>query len=1680
MGVPKFFRFISERYPLISTPFPVDPPKVDNLYLDMNGIIHNCVHSSPGNTDLASSKRYADIPTAARSPNDIYLDVFKYVDNLVSLLTPRRLLYLAVDGVAPRAKMNQQRSRRFRSARERAEEHERKQRDDPIYKAARVTPFDSNCITPGTAFMYGLSHALRFFVARKISEDPTWKSITVVLSGPESPGEGEHKLMEYIRAVRESNKLPANTRHCVYGLDADLIMLAIVTHEPDFFLLREKVDFTAFWKKKNGPRTASALDIITFGEFELMSIGVVREYITLELGADGNNHLPFFDKERVLDDFVFILMLIGNDFLPNLPTLDIADGTLSVMLHLYKRIFPLLGGYLTDAGSISPLRFEFFLSKLALLEEEVLRHRKELASSSSRDERGGRKRGARTLSYSPSELDNVFELYAPEGSDPLPQPLPPPQLRQEIASIKAILENNIELTELKNEYYAEKFGREFMDIDNPDPKQRHELVRHYVEGICWTLKYYTEGCRQWRWYFPFHYAPLASDIGSVESILQNAQFQFLVKDTPFCPWEQLLSVLPPSSSWCLPKPYQALMMSAGSTLREFYPAEFKTDLNCKRNDWEAVVLLPFVDEKRLLSAIASIRKTDLSELELACNTLGPALVYQYCDKPTSTVIPSPFPNRLSSFTSRVKTTPLQLPFIREGCSFSPFVTAGTKPATEFNDLPTLGHYSFEPPELLSVGVNIFGTPSRNTSLVLRLKPPTSSYEGKCSSSDEEDDNDDRDGTKDEKSDSGQSSSRAHMQTFDDQDYENVEPTTILSNRGLTLGFPACYSFPWARVCSIQTIMTASTTYSIEGSIVVSRPTPPNIFQQTAAAIVSMMLQKCAIDISKPKIIIGVREERPISTETKTSSEQNPANDEIIHQHEYMIRKSPPRLWDDLNAPADKGNYKENAQLSSGQVVLYVGHGAYFGHLCTVQSTSNKLVKVKFNRAVGAAREPPFGYRVVSASNAQRWLPLSRLAAEVGFSIPTIDAFLGSVRVKLAREREEVDIGLGVKYIARGLYVPGYARRDDRNHFTFSERCVQLLRRYSRAFPALFTGIESRSRSSMKGNVVHIGEELLPRISASNVDDALRAAQAWLAVQDIAKVPLVHTRSEVLPRDAVLDLERQASIMIKLREDYEATLTGGDATCLTKEVLRITLRTGREGLDPARYAQKNTQGFSPSNTFHSDPQFLQHHQTTSNAISAPQFFDPVSPLATGLRLGDRVVNWLVGATVPFGLRGSVVGIHPPAENDESGSESPKTNIPINTAFVEVVFDEGFIGGGSLGGRCSDGRGKAVEANSLFIIRPERDNAYYSKKFARAAARVSPQASSSTSGGADTDSPSEAVAKAAMQRFEEAVNKIKEKQKKSSKMKQSSKFVKESETEHNLKSNQDVSNIQKTVQVAGEASNHPEEGMNSGAAGQYSADEVQEFAQAQLAQLSCAEPLSDPSDPTPDPTVESLDAKPEPITDPEPELELEMNQNAVVFKNHAARCSVSTGHQQREHFGSASAESNMRSYAEAVGTAHRTRSGLASTMDKNAVIDGVGGHRPTDLVGTAESPMPLPSFVRQRGTRQGRSGGTSGQVETRTGGGRKKNKNQQQKGHSHKQSGASHDVKLSEAEILAQALLKQMQVKEQTSDESSRVYDDGCVRAKGGEQEDAPVGNDNDDEYVALWRQLQSTAGKKEGS
>lgn len=562
MGVPKFFRWLSERYPSISMLIAESRiPEFDSLYLDMNGIIHNCTHSD------------SDSPTFRMTEDQMFIAIFNYIEHLFGKIKPKKLFYMAVDGVAPRAKMNQQRARRFRTALD-AENAKEKAIQQGL-EMPKEDAFDSNCITPGTEFMQKLTKQLKYFINKKISEDTDWQGVEIVLSGHEVPGEGEHKIMEYIRCSKAQPDYESNVRHCLYGLDADLIMLGLLSHDPHFCLLREEVTFGRQVSKK--PKE------LEHQNFYLLHLSVVREYLELEfqeLEQDGVLDFPF-DMERVIDDFILMAFFVGNDFLPNLPNLHINEGALALMFKLYKEVLPKMGGYINEQGVINVQRLGMLVTALSAVEYRFFEAENSDAQwikskkDPSIDYSTSQQKKELTLTPAQKEILKTVKKYVLNRSDKTCEPLDLPptlpardrafveQLADELRLPWSSIDNengdrfmrltlpptqcdsddeedeeasvavqriirkyekakvqemtpeeaqksaqekyDAKFLEWKDNYYRTKFG---WGLDNKEEMKK--LAQNYVQGLQWVLFYYYRGIASWPWFFQYHYAPMIS------------------------------------------------------------------------------------------------------------------------------------------------------------------------------------------------------------------------------------------------------------------------------------------------------------------------------------------------------------------------------------------------------------------------------------------------------------------------------------------------------------------------------------------------------------------------------------------------------------------------------------------------------------------------------------------------------------------------------------------------------------------------------------------------------------------------------------------------------------------------------------------------------------------------------------------------------------------------------------------------------------------------------------------------------------------------------------------------------------------------------------------------------------------------------------------------------------------
>jgi 5'-3' exonuclease len=117
------------------------------------------------------------------------------------------------------------------------------------------------------------------------------------------------------------------------------------------------------------------LDITKTFNFQLIFISLLREYFEIEYAVLAQQMKMRLDIERIIDDFVFFCFFIGNDFLPSLSALDIAEGSLDSLIDLYKRHLPEMTDYITEAGTIYWDRAEPFINMLGEHELESFKMR---------------------------------------------------------------------------------------------------------------------------------------------------------------------------------------------------------------------------------------------------------------------------------------------------------------------------------------------------------------------------------------------------------------------------------------------------------------------------------------------------------------------------------------------------------------------------------------------------------------------------------------------------------------------------------------------------------------------------------------------------------------------------------------------------------------------------------------------------------------------------------------------------------------------------------------------------------------------------------------------------------------------------------------------------------------------------------------------------------------------------------------------------------------------------------------------------------------------------------------------------------------------------------------------------------------------------------------------------------
>lgn len=521
MGVPAYFSYIIKNYPKIIRTID-NLQEVHNLYLDCNSIIYDALYSIKENKGIIT--------------NTIINKVCEKLEFYISSIKPTSHVFIAFDGVAPVAKLEQQRTRRYRSKLI-------SQINESLDKDKFKLDFDSTCITPGTIFMHNLSKNIK----SKFKDPNKFNVDKITVSCSDEHGEGEHKLFEYIRNNINYHK-DKNT--VIYGLDADLIMLSI-NHLPiskNIYLFRETPEFI---KQLDNSLDANKLYMI--------DIPKLAERISFQLnqGSEIENTV----KDNKIYDYILLCFFLGNDFMPHFPALNIRTNGIQILIETYASLFTDTEDFLVNNQEITWKNIRKLISKIAENEEQYI-----VEEYLSRNKQEKHFIRANTPEEKMDKLNRIPLLE-----------------RHEEHYI------NPTLPGWQDRYYERLFHMEINE------ERRKQICFNYMEALEWTMKYYTHGCIDWRWKYNYNYAPLLEDLVKFIPYFQTSFFEKENLNV-VSPYTQLSYVLPRSSLNLLPKDIETRLLKEHP---EWYNENVDACWCFCKYFWECHMLLPNIDLEKI-------------------------------------------------------------------------------------------------------------------------------------------------------------------------------------------------------------------------------------------------------------------------------------------------------------------------------------------------------------------------------------------------------------------------------------------------------------------------------------------------------------------------------------------------------------------------------------------------------------------------------------------------------------------------------------------------------------------------------------------------------------------------------------------------------------------------------------------------------------------------------------------------------------------------------------------------------------------------------------------------------------------------------------------------------------------------------------------------------------------------
>jgi 5'-3' exoribonuclease 1 len=638
------------------------------------------------------------------------------------------------------------------------------------------------------------------------------------------------------------------------------------------------------------------------------------------------------------------------------------------------------------------------------------------------------------------------------------------------------------LKQWKADYYKEK-----MDIDIDNQQQMDGLVGAYIVGIQWVLKYYYEGVASWGWFYPYHYAPKISDL---KNVVRFQDHEFTIGQ-PFKPFEQLMGVLPSLSKKLLPAAYRDLMTDIASPIIDFYPRNFDLDMNGKKQDWEAIVKIPFIDEKRLLEAMKN-REQRLTKEEASMTRLGTSYKFVYDtelakkDPEEWPVYPSPLPGVFPDIHHcLVREDVYKLPSLTEKDlkfrkGLLPGAKVGQNALAGFPSLQTIP-YTYE---IKHHGVHVFQQDSRNESVIISIK----------------------------------------------NKYRNADIEEIAK---LFLYRSIYVQYPYLKEAVVIGVSNAEKKYYVNYKNGKKQILEHFWDDKERENWESRMGRAEYLPSKRFGLVIGDIEvgfhvcvlNGMHQTEDGALVKEfvNPSLEDLVPIQLVVIKvANPDPRYIEKPAPP----IEESFPVQSN--VFFLG-SKFLGAQATVVGHSNGNVDIEMTVPVeeGYQMEPEFGHEIArEQENDIQYSSGSDIAREIGISPLALSKLTSALTVN-DKSSQKINVGLNLKFESRSEKVLGYTRKHPHGYWEYSNAAVALIREYCEKFPEFVQLLKSQRGGGML-STADFGW-------TTEGSKALRKMKDWINSKKIDTLTRASLDTEELVDSYCHQIEKCA---IKYHEAYE--------------------------------------------------------------------------------------------------------------------------------------------------------------------------------------------------------------------------------------------------------------------------------------------------------------------------------------------------------------------------------------------------------------------------------------------------------------------------------------------------------------------------------------------------------------